>query len=78
MNDFIKPIPGWRKDSDEFKKKSEEESKHKYKCKCGHTMIIPYNRDTVVCTWCRRTIKKDDKRFFRDKMRQMLNSKGRK
>lgn len=75
MNDFYRPVPGWKKDSDNFKKMSEELSKHKYKCKCGHSVIIPYNVDNVICTWCRRTVLKDDKRYFKDKMRQMLNKK---
>lgn len=74
-DDWIRPTKGFNKDTKQFQRKQEELSKCRYKCQCGHSVIIPYNVDTIICTWCRRRVSKDDKRFFRDKMRQMLNKK---
>lgn len=68
----------WKKDTDKWEKEQHEREKHKYYCTCGHSVILPYNRDETICSWCKHKIRKkdaDEKRYFRDKMRQLLNKK---
>lgn len=67
----------WKKDTENFKKSSKYREKHKYYCSCGHSVIIPYFQDRKLCSWCKHWVYKDDKRFFKDKMRQLLNQKQR-
>lgn len=69
----------FNKDTKIYKRKTEELDKVRYKCQCGHSVIIPYNVDRKICSWCKRYVVKkklDEKRFFKDKMRQILNDKG--
>ena len=66
----------WKNDTNSWQRETKERDKHKYYCSCGHSVIIPYDKDKKMCTWCKHwVIKKDidEKRFFRDKVRQLLN-----
>ena len=66
---------GWKKDTEEFQRRTNNMEQCRYYCSCGHSTIIPYFIDEKICSWCHRLIKKDAKRFFRDKVRQELNKK---
>lgn len=47
-----------------------------YQCKnCGHKMLMDYTMDSRICSWCGSIIYKDEKRYFKDKLRQHLNKK---
>lgn len=45
----------------EFSRMIDEYDKVKYKCKCGHRVVIPYNVDKQVCSWCKRYVFKNKK-----------------
>ena len=45
----------------EFSRMTEEYDKVKYMCKCGHKVVIPYNVDKQVCSWCKRYVFKSKK-----------------
>lgn len=77
-NNFIRMGNGWKTDTKNFQKASTERDKVKYYCSCGHSSILPYNVDKKECSWCHKMIYKkkiDEKRYFKDKMRQLLNQK---
>lgn len=66
----------WQKDTRLWQREASVREKHKYYCQCGHSVVIPYNKDKKMCTWCKHWIIKkniDERRYFIDKMRQMLN-----
>lgn len=76
MDDAINTGSSWKKDTDRWQMETKEREKHRYYCSCGHSVIIPYQRDKVICSWCKRLVEKkkvDEKRYFKDKMRQLLN-----
>lgn len=75
-SDIISTGVGWKNDTRRFQNESHEREKCKYYCSCGHSVIIPYQRDKTICSWCKRVIDKkkiDERRYFKDKMRQLLN-----
>ena len=68
----------WKKDTEDFQKASKYREKCRYYCDCGHSVIMPYNVDKAICSWCKHYVykkEKDDKRYFKDKLRQLLNEK---
>jgi len=67
----------WKKDTEEFNRKSSNMEECRYYCSCGHSVIIPYWQDEKICSWCKHKVRKDDKRYFRDKMRQIMNEERR-
>ena len=76
--EVIIPTKGWKKDTLRFQKESSERAKIRYYCSCGHSVIIPYQVDKRECDWCHKMLYKkelDEKRYFRDKMRRLLNGK---
>ena len=79
MDDLVaKRNHSWTSDTNKWRKETEERDKHKYYCECGHSVIIPYNKDKKMCSWCKHWVykkEKDERRYFRDKMRQLLNRK---
>lgn len=67
---------GWKRGTNSWQRETIARDKHKYYCSCGHSVIIPYSEDKKMCTWCNHWVDKkkvDEKRYFRDKMRQLLN-----
>ena len=48
---------------------------HTYTCKCGHRIVIPNNKLKVICNWCNRTVYKNEKDEFKDRMENMLCKK---
>jgi rRNA maturation endonuclease Nob1 len=48
-------------------------TKFKYRCRCGKRVLIRYDEDFRVCPRCGRKVRKDNKSYFRDKVRQLLN-----
>lgn len=47
----------------EYRNMQNEYDKVKYTCQCGHKVVIPYNVDKKVCSWCKRYVfkcKKDE------------------
>ena len=78
--DKVNTGKGWKNDTRRFSRESAEREKFRYYCSCGHSVIIPYNRDKRECGWCHKMVYKknlDEKRYFKDKMRQLLNKKER-
>lgn len=67
----------WKKDTEEFNRKTNNMEECRYYCQCGHSVIIPYSRDTKECSWCHRMVKKDKRREFRDNMRRIKNEERR-
>ena len=68
----------WKEDTNSWQRETMERDKHKYYCSCGHSVIIPYNRDKKMCSWCNHWVHKkklDERRYFKDKLRQLLNRK---
>ena len=37
----------------EYKRLTDEYDKVKHTCKCGHRVIIPYQKDKTLCNWCK-------------------------
>ena len=46
-----------------------------YTCKCGHRVVIPYNKEKKSCNWCGRNVYKSKKDEFIDRMENMLCKK---
>lgn len=68
----------WKRDSNMWKIETRHRERHRYYCTCGHSVMIPYNKDRKMCSWCKHWVDKkkaDEKRYFKDKMRQLLNRK---
>ena len=45
---------------------------NRYKCKCGHTSIIPYNSDKILCKWCHNYVFKDKKAEFMYRVKERI------
>lgn len=57
----------------EYERLSDEYDKVKYQCKnCGHKMIIPYNIDKQVCSWCKNYVFKDEKDEFKYRLEEKI------
>lgn len=72
-NNYLFYNGNWKRDTEEYNRKTSNMEECRYYCKCGHSVIIPYYRDTKECSWCHKIIRKDKRREFRDKMRQIIN-----
>lgn len=57
----------------EYKRLSDEYDKVKYMCKCGHRVIIPYNVDKVLCSWCHNYVFKDKQVEFKYRLNEVKN-----
>ena len=41
-------------------------SEIKVKCKnCGHTMTMPVSIDSKVCSWCKKKVQNNSRRYFK-------------
>ena len=72
-NNYLFYNPGWKKDTEEYNRRTNNMEQCRYYCSCGHSVIIPYFVDEKICSWCHRVVRKDKRREFRDKMRQIIN-----
>lgn len=39
-----------------------------YKCKCGHSEVIPYGKNKVLCSWCHHWVYRNKLDEFKDKL----------
>ena len=46
--------------------------KNTYKCKCGHSIVIAYNCEKVVCSYCGNYVFKNKKDEFKYRMRERI------
>ena len=44
----------------------------KYICKCGHRVIIPFDKDKKLCRWCGRYVFKNKKDEFVYKLKEKI------
>lgn len=56
----------------EYKNMANEYDKVKYKCKCGHRVVIPYNVDKQICSYCKKYVFKDKQREFEYRLREKI------
>ena len=62
----------WKKDNEEFQRKSDEYDKVKIQCKCGHKTVIPMWVDKQICGWCGKFVFRDKKKEFEYRMKEQL------
>ena len=72
-NNYLFYNGNWKRDTEEFNRKSNNMEECRYYCSCGHSVIIPYWIDKKICSWCHKVVKKDKRREFRDNMRKIIN-----
>lgn len=58
----------------QLEKYQEEIAKRKVKCKCGHTVVIRYNEDKKLCTWCNHYVY-SPRIAFKEKLGEMINGR---
>ena len=52
---------------------SDEYAKVKYQCKnCGHKVIIPYNVEKQICSWCNNYVFKNDQEEFKYRIKEYI------
>ena len=54
----------------EYERMTDEYDKVKYPCICGHRVIIPYNKDKGICSWCGNYVFKTKQDEFRYRLEQ--------
>ena len=47
----------------------------KVRCTCGHTMIIPVFKDSIVCNYCGKKVMNNTKLYFKYKLRASMDAK---
>ena len=52
-------------------------SKRKVYCNCGHSLIMPLNKDKKICKWCGRYVFKDKRVEFDYRLREELHNVNR-
>lgn len=59
----------------EYDRMQDEYDKVKYQCKnCGHKVVIPYNVDKQICSWCHRYVFKNDEDEFKYRLEEAKNN----
>lgn len=53
---------------DEIQKYCNEVQKFKVACKCGHKVMIPYNKGSKVCGWCGHKVYKNGFEKFKERL----------
>lgn len=48
------------------------------KCKCSHTVVIPSNKDKVICDWCGNYVFKTPQAEFSFRLKERLIKNARK
>ena len=56
----------------EFKRMTEEYDKVKYTCKCGHRVVIPYNKEKNICSWCHNYVFKNNQEEFKYRLKEKI------
>lgn len=56
----------------EYKKLTEEYDKVKYTCKCGHRVVIPYNKEKNICSWCHNYVFKNNQEEFKYRLKEKI------
>lgn len=41
-------------------------------CKCGHSVCITKSQKKIICTWCGRTIYREKRDEFKEKLGRMI------
>lgn len=49
----------------------------KTKCKCSHPVLIPPRKESIICSWCGRTVYKDEKAEFKHNLLNQLKKSER-
>lgn len=60
---------------EEYKRLTEEYDKVKYTCSCGHRVVIPYNREKGICSWCHKYVFKNKSDEFKYRLKEKINEK---
>lgn len=56
--------------TEEYKRMTREYDKVKYRCECGHRVVIPYNVNKQICSWCHRYVFKNKQDEFKYRLEQ--------
>lgn len=56
----------------EYERMAEEYDKVKYRCRCGHRVIIPYNVDKQICSYCKRYVFKNKSEEFKYRVKEKM------
>lgn len=57
----------------EYERMTDEYDKVKYQCKnCGHKVIIPYNVDKQLCSWCHTYVFKTNQEEFKYRIKEYI------
>ena len=57
----------------EYERMTYEYDKVKYRCKnCGRKVIIPYNAEKLLCTWCGNYVFKNNQEEFRYRIKEYI------
>lgn len=59
----------------ELSKFTDELQNHTYTCKCGHRIVMADNVKKLTCNWCYRTVYKNKKDEFMDRMEIKLHGR---
>lgn len=62
----------FKKDTEEYERKTDELDKIKYICKCGHRVIIPKSMDKRLCDWCNHYVFKSKQDEFNYRMKEKM------
>lgn len=54
----------------ELNRMEAELSKVKYTCKCGRRVVIPYNKEKEVCSWCGNYVFKSKQEEFKYRFKE--------
>ena len=56
----------------DLNKYADEVQNYIYKCKCGHSVLIRRNENKSICGWCNRTVYRNPKEEFKDRLETKL------
>ena len=56
----------------EYERMMQEYDKVKYRCRCGHRVIIPYNVDKQICSYCKRYVFKNKAEEFKYRVKEKM------
>ena len=53
----------------EYERMTDEYDKVKYRCKnCGHRVVIPYQVNKQICSWCKNYVFKNEQDEFKNRL----------
>lgn len=56
----------------ELERYAEELQNHMFTCKCGHRVLIRKYEISSICNWCGRSVYRNKREEFRDRMETKL------